>query len=74
MSGCIGCLPSLSEQQAELQTMEKRAKEYAVENQKNAFIYQDETGHWQYMEETAARSLGIQPTGGIVSFLQPVTT
>lgn len=68
--GCIGCLPSASEQDADRARKTKLAKEDAIKNEKTYFIYRDEAGVWQYMEETAARAIGIQPTGGIVSNLQ----
>jgi hypothetical protein len=70
MSGCEGCLQTakaINEAMAKTQT---EAKQYAVTNGKNVFIYFDETGQPQYMVEEAARACGIQPTGGIVSFLQ----
>lgn len=74
MSGCAECLPSPGEQDTALQTAIKEAKEHAVTHQKNVFIYKDEQQRWQYIEADVAREIGIQPTGGIVSFMQPVAT
>jgi hypothetical protein len=58
----------------QLATVKVTAKKWAVENGKNVFIYKNESGDWTYMEESAARSIGIQPTGGILSFLQPIAS
>lgn len=69
MGSCDNCFSSIREAAAELQTVKKQAKEYAVANNKTVFVYQTETGHWQFMEEDAARSQNIYPTGGVVSHL-----
>jgi hypothetical protein len=65
---CDNCFQEIKQQQADLEKVKQQAKEYALANQKNIFIYKDETGYWQYMEEEAARSINIFPTGGVVSF------
>jgi len=69
---CEGCTSSVKGQDQQLATLKIEAKNWAVANGKNVFIYKNEVGDWAFMEEGAARSNGIQPTGGILSYLQPV--
>ena len=73
MDGCVGCFSTQKSINERLQTIQNDAKEYAIQHQKNVFIYLDETNVWQFMEEEAARAVGIQPTGGVVSFLRPMS-
>lgn len=67
---CDNCFSTIREAAAQLQSVQKQAKDYAVEKGKTVFIYQSETGHWLYMEEQAAREQNIFPNGGVVSHLQ----
>jgi hypothetical protein len=69
---CEACKQRQKEIQKALNTARSKAKAYAIENQKNVVIYQ-ENAEWFFMEAEAARAAGITPTGGMVSFLQPAS-
>jgi prophage antirepressor-like protein len=72
MSGCDGCFQSQKVIDQALISARKRAKQFAVENDTNVFVYFDEYAQPQFMAEDIARALGIQPTGGIISKMKPV--
>lgn len=69
---CESCFSGPKAQQEALTVVQKDAKKYAIDNETNVFIYRTEDG-WAYMAEAKARELSIQPTGGVVSYLQPVS-
>jgi hypothetical protein len=66
---CADCFKSLREMQEALLAIQKQAKAYAIANEKTVFIYQSDYG-WSFMEEEKAITLGIQPTGGVISQYQ----
>jgi hypothetical protein len=72
MSGCEGCFQTQKALQEALTIVQEQAKQYAINNETNVFIYRTEDG-WSFMAEQKARELGVQPTGGVVSYLQPVS-
>ncbi len=58
---CTGCLLSEQEKQQLLQSAEKEAKKYAVDNKKLMVIYFLSDGRPAYMEASAAKQAGIIP-------------
>lgn len=69
---CETCFSGPKAQQEALTSIQTQAKGYAIANETNVFIYRNEDG-WAYMAEAKARELNIQPTGGVVSPLQPLS-
>lgn len=69
---CSGCIDNLRDMQKELSSIKTLAKQFAISNRVNVFIYNEE-GTLRFISEEAGRSVGIQPTHGVVSFLQPIT-
>jgi len=58
---CTGCFLTQKEMQAQMEKIEKQAKEFAIEKKTNVFIYAREEGELAFMVEEAAREIGIQP-------------
>lgn len=69
MMGCEGCFQTAKAMKERLQSTEKKAKQYAVDNQKTVAIYQLSDGEYAFMEMEKAREAGIV-TMGFVSHLQ----
>lgn len=68
---CEGCLTAQKAIEEALSSIRIKAKQYAIENDTNVYIYETLPGEFAFMAEAAAKENGIIPTRGIVSRLQP---
>lgn len=59
--GCDGCLLSDKERQRQIDTVEKDAKKYAIDNKKLAILYWKSDKQVDYMDADRAREAGITP-------------
>lgn len=69
---CIDCIQNTKQQQEAINSLKRKAKQFAISKQENVFLYVKETGELDYMVESAARQIGIQPVQ-ILSGLIPAT-
>ncbi|WP_430897629.1 MULTISPECIES: hypothetical protein [unclassified Paraflavitalea] len=69
--GCPGCFGTQKQIQQVISSVVKEAQEYAYQNQKNVYIYKNEFQEIVFMEEAAARHIGIIPMQ-VVSYLRPI--
>lgn len=68
---CNGCLQDPKNREIGVAIVLQQAKELALKNNCNVYLYHTEEGI-KYMVEEAAHENGIQPSAGIVSPLQPI--